>query len=706
MSQDSLRTDPPAAGDLPLPRRGAARVGDGPIADPELVEQTRSQIRHLVQEISDLARSQVEPARFHEGFLIRVTSALASVGGAIWLRGAAGQPLDLQYQINLSQTELAASQTAREAHARLLDGIIAAGEPALVPPHSGAEEGAAGNPTGLLLILAPLVVEGQVAGLVEIFQRPGGGPATQRGYLRFVIQMGELASEYLTHQRLRSVTRQQQHWHELEQFARIVHQRLDRQQAACSIANEARRMLDCDRVSVAEWRGGRATILAVSGLDTIERRAEQVRLLGNLATTVLRAGQPVWHDGTDQALAPQIDAAIHRYVDVSQSRMVAVIPLTRDEGGQDTSIPDPRRPAPRPRIAGALILENLRDSRVAAPLRERAGRLAVHAGLALGNALEHDGIFLMPLWKALAPLAIPFQQRFLPRTAAVLAAMVIAAGSLWLVPWPFTLGSQGQLIAETQREIYARIAGTLTDVLEPASPQQVIPAGTVLATMLNSELLQQIEAAEGKLAVSREQIAALDRALGMESNPAQKIQIAGDLAAERQNERSLQFELELLRARSADLTVRCPIDGRLANWQLRRNLLGRPVETGQNLMTVIAPDTAWQVELFVPEKRVGHLLERMQASDHPLDVSFSLASRPGLELRGRLVTVEPVLDVHGEHGNTARVLVSFDNADLPEDLRRSGTRITGRIHCGNRPLGYVLFHELLETVQSSWRMWF
>ena len=59
---------------------------------------------------------------------------------------------------------------------------------------SGGEgEDAGGNPTGYLLVLAPLVGDGVVEGVIEVFQRPDSQPATQRGYLRFLIQMCELA---------------------------------------------------------------------------------------------------------------------------------------------------------------------------------------------------------------------------------------------------------------------------------------------------------------------------------------------------------------------------------------------------------------------------------------------------------------------------------------------------------------------------------
>jgi len=717
MSQDSFRTDTPATGspgDVPLPGRFANRSRKDVQVDLELVEQTRSQIRNLVQEISDLAKNETSASSFYEGFLVRITSALASVGGALWVRPSVDRPFELKYQINLSETGLASDGQSRDAHNLLLNQVATRAEPVMLPPRSGSQESGEpegiANPTGLLLMFGTLMVDGQLMGLVEVFQRPGGGPATQRGYLRFLTQMSEVASDFLRNQKLRAFSREQQVWQSLEQFTRRIHSGLDTRQVAFALANESRRLLECDRISVATRQGQIANILSVSGLDSLERRSEQIKGLSRVVTAVLRAGKPVWHSGDSSGLAPQIESQLQPYLDKSQSRMIAILPLTDSRGSDGTDAPEllsgkGRKPAP-PRIIGALVLENLHDSQISQKLRERAKMVCEHASLALGNSLEHNSIFLMPVWKQLSWMSAPFAGSKLPRTMFAVCVVAALAVLMCIFPWSFTLGSKGQLIAQRQQEIYARVGGTLVDVIESDDPLATVPAGTLLAKMVNYGLLQEIESITGKLNESNEQIAKLHRALGSETESKNQILLSGDLEAEKQNERSLRQTLELLKRDADALEVRSPIDGRIANWQLRRNLLGRPVEFGQNLMTMVAPDSPWQVELYVPEKRVGHLLKRMNNSDDPVPVSFTLASRPGVEFEGTVISIDQVMDVHDDQGNSARVLVGFDNQQLADDLKRSGTRVTARLYCGVRPVGYVLFRELIETANSTWKFWF
>ena len=97
--------------------------------------------------------------------------------------------------------------------------------------------------------------------------------------------------------------------------------------AIYAIANEGRRLIDCDRTSVAIGTGRNCRVKAVSGLDSIERRAEQVKNLGSLASTVIRAGQPLWYAGEDADLPPQIEKRMHAYVDKSHTKMLAILPL-------------------------------------------------------------------------------------------------------------------------------------------------------------------------------------------------------------------------------------------------------------------------------------------------------------------------------------------------------------------------------------------
>ena len=184
------------------------------------------------------------------------------------------------------------------------------------------------------------------------------------------------------------------------------------------------------------------------------------------------------------------------------------------------------------------------------------------------------------------------------------------------------------------------------------------------------------------------------------------IMMEGERIKAEQAEISLNRELDLKLEQAGKLAVVCPADGQIVNWKVRQQLLGRPVKKGQALMTIVDPQTTWQVELEIPERRMGHLMNQLQQNEEKPTVEFTLASLPGSEFQGRLISVDLKLDVYSDAGNSALAWVEFDPAQVPAGVLKSGTRATARIRCGSGSIGYVWFHEFFETVQATLHKWF
>ena len=257
-------------------------------------------------------------------------SALAAVGGAVWTLEQGR--LDLQYQINLRQTGLA-DKPARSAAPR---PAVAAGaaNPARgcwsLPIPAPATTSEAANPTPFLLLLGPLKSDQEVQGVVEVFQRPDTALSVQQGYLRFLMQMCDLAGDYLKTRRLRHFTDRQTLWSQLEQFTRLVHRSLDPRSTAYTIANEGRRLIECDRVSVGICRAN-TNAASKPSADRIRSTSARTssRCSASLATAVTATGEPIWYTGDTSRMAPQVEEAVQAYVDESHSKVVGVIPLRR-----------------------------------------------------------------------------------------------------------------------------------------------------------------------------------------------------------------------------------------------------------------------------------------------------------------------------------------------------------------------------------------
>ena len=328
--------------------------------DPELVEQTKQQIRNLVREIAQLSKSELAPLEYYDAILNRIVTALAAVGGAVW--SVTDGRIELEYQINLQRNPAGRKPGSPEPPRPAAAQVATTGEGMLVAPHSGAgDDSEGGNPTDFLLVLGPLKSDQETQGIIEIFQRPGSSPNVQRGYLRFLLQMCELASDYLKTRQLRHFTDRQTLWAQLEQFTRVAHRSLD---PRSDRLHDRQRRPPADRVRSRERRhrakAASASIEAVSGQDTFDKRSNTVSLLGRLATAVAATGEAVWYTGDTTFMAPQVEEAVQAYIDESHSKAVGIIPLKRPV--DPTDAPDDKDAEP-PEVLGALIVEQIEDSR-------------------------------------------------------------------------------------------------------------------------------------------------------------------------------------------------------------------------------------------------------------------------------------------------------------------------------------------------------
>jgi translocator protein len=203
-SQESRDATCPHCGCLLWFDRSGELTADRSLADQSVIGQTKGQIRLLVAEIAKLSRSDATEKEFFEDFIPRVVSALAALGGAVWTLDRDGQ-LRLRRQIGFEKVGLQESVQQQPEHRRLLHEVLQGDTGALVSwratlnadatePTGTAPEA----PTGVLLLFGLLKAGRHTVGLVEILQRTGSPPATQQGYLRFLEQMCELASDHLT----------------------------------------------------------------------------------------------------------------------------------------------------------------------------------------------------------------------------------------------------------------------------------------------------------------------------------------------------------------------------------------------------------------------------------------------------------------------------------------------------------------------------
>ncbi len=681
--------------------------------NPQAVEETKRQIRVLVSEIQELARREVDPTVFYGEFLQKVLSALAAVGGAVWTERKGGG-LELTYQINLRQ--MFPEDTDQQRHGRLLHRVYRDGEHLLVPPFSGApNDDDAGNPTKYLLILAPIMSDDRPTAVVEIFQRPDSGPASQRGYLRFLTEMCQHAGEFLRVLRIRELADWQTTYSKFEKFAQGVHESLDPRTTAYTIANEGRRLIGCDRVSVAVRKGRKCVVEAVSGQDSMDTRANTVQLLSKLATAVMRSAEPLWYTGDSEELPPQIEDAVHNYVDETHTKTVAVLPLFRPSDYVPDGDDAKRMEEEKEEVIGCLIVEQIEDNRRPEEFAQGVDLVSAHSSRALSNAMTHNNLFLMPVWKTIGNASWVLRAKTLPKTIAVFVAVCCLLAFLCLWQVSFNMKADGKIQPKLSRMAFVEVPGKVLRVL--VSHNQNVEKGQPLFEMRSFEMDRRMDEIDGKIeeAIKRVHLSGrrADSARDAdEKKRAEQDQILAEIEA-----RNLRKDRENLKKQETALVVTSPIAGTVMTYDPARKLTGQMLNYGDPALRIADLTGEWQLDLKMEENRMGHIKEAFKdeaTPDGQLKVTYVLKTDSSRTLTGYLDPnhVDPQAQLHGEVGNAIRMLVEVDEQELVQEVdgeQRApspGAEVVAKVYCGKRSIGYVAFHQLIEFAQLRIFQWF
>ena len=678
----------------------------------ENVENTKRHIRTLVNEITELSKSDAKAAEYYPAILQRIISALAASGGAVWLVDDEGS-MRLAHQIQMDPSLMQANNPDAMLHGRLLTRLFSQGRAELIPPMSGSgEESGEGNPTRFLLVTAPLVSNKQPVGLLEVMQRPDSPAEAQRGYLRFLEHMTKLMGDWIQGHALQQVSVRQEMWQQSDQFARLVHDNLDIKDTAYTIANEGRRLIECDRVSVAMLKGGKIKVIAISGQDSIEHRSNIVQSLNSLATKVVRSGEPLWYDGSMEDLPPQIEEAIEDYVDLSHGRTITVLPIRQPERKIEGDVLAARSETNETRtrrdIIGALIVEQIETQLSRQVLEGRVDLVYEHTCRAMSNSLAHSQIMFMPLWRFLDKMTWMFRGSTLPKTAAILGILGAAILALFIVPIDFDLEGNGALKPSLERQVYAHVDGEVSEVFVKHS--QHVEAGEPLFQLKNPELEQQISSVEGerKTAWTRWTNAKDSQNRSGSMTQAEKIKNQQEIEESLTTVEAKDALLKLYEVKEQKLLKKSEIAGIVSTWDVEKVLNARPVVTGQLLMTIYNPDADWEIEVKMPEKRMRYLDQAMQGAKDKgyLDVKFVLKSKSDVTHKGRLYAngVCQRAELDAEDGAIVKLRCIPDSEAMKQIPRFTETQVIADVKCGKRSAAFVWFHEVVEWVRIN--VWF
>jgi multidrug efflux pump subunit AcrA (membrane-fusion protein) len=568
------------------------------------------------------------------------------------------------------------------------------------------------------LIIAPLMVDKQVVGLLEILMDPTRRAAQQKSTLRFVSDLCDLAATYLKNRQMRQMMSQQRLWNQLEGFTHQIHGSLDLKETSYAVVNDGKRLVGCDRLSVSLKIAGRTMVEAVSGQEVVEQRSNLVRELTRLCKVVIRSGEDLVYTGNTDGCAPDIRDALEMYVDESGSKVVVITLLHKPETEQGAQS---KEKVP----FGCLVAEQIGDELAPTDMHARTEVVSRHASTALWNSQEHHKIFLKPVLKAMGSPWRMFRGRTLAKIAAVVGAILVFVLCMAFIPCTLTIEGHGSLLPEDRHKIYAPVAGIVAAV--PLDHDERVHSGDIVVKLDSKDLQKELNGLIAERQKAESQFASLSLQadkLRSGQDSQDLLQIHAQRAEARITAKSTKLRIEIVEEQLESMNVRSPQDGIITTWDARKNLMGRPVEIGTELLQIAATDGEWILEVEVPDDDMGPVLaaqSQLQAdiasgrkkAGETLPAYFVTMTDPEHRYQGYVIRIAPSAETMAEseqykNRHIVKVTVGFSEAVRQDYLARNsikemrpGAEVRARVDCGRTNLAYYLLRKPIQVFYES-----
>jgi multidrug efflux pump subunit AcrA (membrane-fusion protein) len=740
-----------------------------PIAlDSPFIQQTKDKIRELVAEIAHFAQKPVQPAEFFQFSFPRILTAMGADGIAIWawrenigwnLVQARGLATDLtrssgatagsddsdsnsttlfddldQIEMQLTEASEPSAESVVKAnairpsvpHERLLTEARSERQPVLIPPRDATiDTQRAPNPTSQTVMLVPIAVPMNDGELwLEIFQHPSGGPASQRGYLRFAAQMADMLAEFLKTFRMNLLEHDQE-------FLLNAQRLIDRSLPSQNNNQPMSTLLACVRDNVhashvfwlrrkAEQRPWR--IQGIAGLEKIDRRVSGINIIEQFANSVshqtFRNGEYLFSIEDSSPLRSESKSDLvateeqRRFSDAfgikhglwfdpyavlperplrTQTLIEELLPDLGDDSHDSTSnrsvnssndaliiVWSEDQPPPAGCLTQSALLFRL-GRNIVEPKGTQGSALGTLVKTSVRNLATKWGLFLV----------------FVSMLAGVMA-----------IPVPLMIESSAVMVPVDIEELYAPADGVVERVL--VEHGQIVTPGTPLIQMQSNSLGAELEKTKATIIQHDQRAAELDNRLLRDRNLTPVDRDA--LETERETIRiALEYEkkaLELIQVQWEQLTIRAKSNAIVETWQVAESLNGRPVRMGQWLFSLRSPTTKWELEAKIPERNLDELTQSQ--SNPNADAFARLIAAPKTKWKITTKSFETWRSAQQQSTDLLPMyLVRFQvNDELPHDLALAGATARISVSSGKAPLIWALSKDFVETFLMRARMWF
>lgn len=650
----------------------------------------------LMSELEEVAENASHPRELLEQMLPRLISEFQAQSGVIWMTDGQGN-LRLVLQENWVNSGVANNETNQQQHRQLISKAANSHQVLIISQEDQPTEPL---PAPFTFAFVPLKQQQKLQGIIELVLPPVISLEMRSSIIQLLEHCAGLVGSFREREQDPFVPLNAPgFWDRLEPGLIHLYRLLDSRKLAYQAAQEFVHYLSVDRVTIMGKYGRKTKLLAVSGQSHVPFYSPVIKQLHKLCRLVNKSEQIMIHTGKKPVMNPTLMGPISDYLEQSGTQTLVIFPLW-SQPDEDPLPNEPNRKRDVSRhIVGTMIIERSRSSQFDAEREKVARLLADHLGNALDKAYQYETIFLLPVWRAIGNSFRWLYRHKFWQSLATLVGIGLIVAALIFVDWDYRVTGEGRLMPVIQRQAFVPWDAEVEAVFVHGG--ETVKAGDPLIQLTNKELETEEVRVRTLINEKETSIRALRSArenILKGNKKSEALEIEGHLAEHIVEVEHLKLQYKIIEERIANLLVKSPIDGIVVTFQVDQLLQHRPVNRGDVLLEVMDPSKDWQLELKVEDKRMGHLIQQQEKTKAELPVEYILATDPETSFYGELKKVATRTNVDPEKGNLVEVQVALTNeANLP---RRIGAAVKAKINCGPKPLGYVLFGDVIDYVRK------
>jgi multidrug resistance efflux pump len=287
------------------------------------------------------------------------------------------------------------------------------------------------------------------------------------------------------------------------------------------------------------------------------------------------------------------------------------------------------------------------------------------------------------------------------------AALCVIGTAISMLPVPQQISATAILAPQSKQIYYAPTDAVVVKVL--VEDEQTIQLGQPLLELSDWKLARELERLEGEqlsIQTSIEQLE--DDRLRRGQTTLESEQTDGKAEQLKASIANNAKQLELLKQQRQELTIVAKQSGKISSWDVRNRLLNRPVSAGDQLLSVYSPDDDWQLQVSIPEHRLGLVSQVLEQSEGERAVAggvrtrFVLTSHPDQVIEGRLTSLASQAMRQSSGTNVVLATGRVTADQLPSS--KDGAIARATIDCGHVPAIWLLLRDAYWAIQSRLKL--